>query len=636
MRRFLSLLAVAVACLALAQPPQQQQPQPQVRTVGHLDLNAYRMVASPNGRFLAITTPDSLLIMEVASGRHSTVLRRQSSQSWEFDEIDWSPRGDLLAFSRGDDAQKTEFIWTLPIDQNTGRSTGEARRVSTAGGDLVAVSPDGQSILFLDFTLGKGALERIVLVPARGGRERVLAEPRVNINSMAWSADGRWVYYAWSSGPSKTRVARVPVSGGASQVVLEAPGDNPYVIKPGPVIIVHEADRMIRLVDSTGSRTKALFRAPQGRYVDMPAANADATRFYAAVDNRSNRLTAVSLVDGNARLMDTSQDPHGIATSESGNRLVFRTLTDGVRRLVVLNLDGSGRREYRTQHESRGGETLSPDGTHLAFQSVDSVPQLILLDLQSGAERVLTTASGLGGLRWRSDGQLQYVRMDSAPSPSRAIHEVTIDGRDRVVRLHPDMGSLISGFGLLDDTLAIFAPRGRLELVPLPRGDTRVIFRGPHAGVALSLDHRFLAIKTVSRIAPVYADSTAVAIREADAIAIVDLRTGQRRDLVLDFRMRTSVSNYGSRVHAVLWHPDGRNLIVGMSRPGQAQEDVYLVPLNGDMPRLIQRGSSPDTRIALTADGKTVLVSLPSQRTTDILEFTLPGAKPGGTASREK
>ena len=288
MRRFLCLLAAAVACLALA-PPQQQ---PQVRTVGHVDFAVYRPVLSPNGRFLAITSRDSLLVMEVASGRHWSVLHRLSKRSYEFDEIDWSPKGDMLAFNRGDDDQNTDLFWTLPIDQNTGVPNGEARRVSTTGGDVVALSPDGQSIVFADYSPRGNAPQRLVLVPARGGRERVLAEPKVGIGSMAWSDDGKWIYYSYSSGqPRKGSVARVPVAGGTAQVVWEALGERPSVIKPGPLIVVQEADRMIRLLDATGTRTKALFRAAQGRSLGFTSANGDATRLYAVAKSTGDPVS---------------------------------------------------------------------------------------------------------------------------------------------------------------------------------------------------------------------------------------------------------------------------------------------------------------------------------------------------------
>ncbi len=638
MRRILSLLALALTGASVALVPVQQQPQ--VRTVGHLDMGMYRSTprgaaavqfgpaVSPNGRFLAITTRDSLLVMEVASGRHWTLLRGTTGGRNEFEYVDWSPKGDMLSFDRGDDERKTDFIWTLPIDQNTGRATGEAQRVSTTDGDLSAISPDGEWIAFADY-VNPG--QRIVIVPARGGRERVLAVPRESMSSITWSAGGDSIYYVhFSRQPRMSTLSRVAAAGGASQVVWQTRGSSAEVIKPGPKIVSYEPDRMIRILDTGGKTTRALLRAPQGRSVWLTSANSDATRFYAVAENTPHRLMRVSLADGSWRLLDTSHEPHGISTSAAGSRIVYRTLVDGRRRLVATNTDGTERREYRTQREPRGGEALSPDGTQVAYQSLDSLARLVVLDLQSGRERVVASAHGFGTFRWRSDGRLQYVRLDSTPSVSRALHEVTVDGRDRLVRMHPNPASLGDGFGVLNDSFAILAPRGRIELVPLPRGDTRVIFQGPHAGVTLSPDQRLLAIKTVGRLAATYANSTAVALPETDAIAIVDLQTGERRNIQLDARMRTSVSSFGSRVHSMWWHPDGRNLIVSMSRPGEMLEDVFLVPINGDRPRLIQRGASSDTRVSVMPDGRTVMVSVAGPASTAFLEFTLPGAPSGG------
>ncbi len=675
MRKFIGLIAVAVAGLALA--PQQQQPQ--VRTVGRVDLGVNNAALSPNGRFLAISSADSLRVMDVTTGRHWPVLRRISNRNVEFGDIDWSPKGDMLAFSRGDDA-KTPMIWTLPMDQNTGRPNGEPMRVSTSAGDMLTVSPDGQSIVFVAAGEPPEPDRRpLVQVPARGGRERVLID-RIGGRSFVWSDDGKWIYHAfggvallatdrWFFEPSSTSqinasVARVPIAGGLQQIVSATLIGN--LIKPGPMIVVKEADRMFRLVDLASGGTKALFRAPQSGPIDVTAANADASRFYAIATNSPQRLVAVSLADGSSRLLDMSEEPHSVATSQSGNRIAYLTVVDGKRVFVAANQDGSGRREYRTLLEperiGQGGRArrnfvqLSPDGRHLVFVPVASdlgFSQLVLLDLQNGRERVVATAGHFYEVRWRSDGVLQYVVRDDPHSTwRRSIREVTVDGTGRLLRLRadtnvrPERGETPVGALALDDTLVALGLRDGVYLTALPRMaanhdstllEGQIIFRGPHGDAVFSPDHRFLAVKTATRMATAYAADArglATEISEADAIAIVDLQTGQTRTIPLEFRMQGYAGEGAGRMW---WHPDGRHLIAAMHRQGELQNDVYLVPVNGDPPRMIVRGSSArEMRVWPTADGRSVLLSIPDPTTTDIIEFTLPGAKPIGLTPRTK
>lgn len=641
MRRNISLPAVALACLAFT-PQQESQ-----RTIAHLDGEVANGAAlSPDGRYLAVAALDrGLLVIEAASG-----------QSWNALEglvccVDWSPRGDLLAFSRWDEEAGSDFIWTLPIDPSSGRSVGEARRVSVSAGDVVAFSPDGESIAFADYTYPG---QRIMVLPARGGRERALAQAEAGINSIAWSEDGEWIYYAHNAfGSPRGVVARVRAAGGAAEVVWETPAGTPSVIEPGPMIVqpeagrdmffVHEAggphsspavsqggDR-IRILDRTGRIVLTTLRPPpSGQRRDaqlwLSAATADATRFYGTKANREFRLMAVSLADGSARVLDTSPSLQTVATSEAENRVVFLTDVDGALGFVVMAPDGSGRREYRLtaqpamgpRHQNWQKFVVSPDGNRLAYASRDTQNRLVVLDLRDGSERVLASGGWIA-FRWMSNDELQYDRLDDLVRPSRrSIHQVSLSGVDRLLRVISEEGTLETELSLVNDTMAIRETREGVDLIPLPSGEPRVLFRGPNGGNAsVSLDHRYVAIKTVGRLAPRYEPRDGF-IDNADAIAIVDLATGQRHDLQLEL---TAPFLGGPAV----WHPDGRHLLVNLAR-GSGEHDTYLVPINGDRPRVLARDTFRNFNYPhLTDRGNTLLVGAAGPRITDIIELTAGG-----------
>src|SRR5688572_4641726 len=167
---------------------------PEVRSVGTLEQRVRRVVVSPTGRHLAMTTPDNLVVMDIASGKTWSVLGRASTARSEFDELDWSPRGDLISFNRYDPSLDGQSFWVLPMDGATGHAAGGARRVTKHVGDRHAVSPDGQSIAFADY--GPNGSQRIVVVAIKDGAERMLTGEREAISSVSWSDDGKWVYFS--------------------------------------------------------------------------------------------------------------------------------------------------------------------------------------------------------------------------------------------------------------------------------------------------------------------------------------------------------------------------------------------------------------------------------------------------------
>ncbi len=633
MSRSIILAAVAVVLPGLT-------PQDTARTVARFDFEvADGPALSPDGRYLAVGAWErGLLVVDVATGRHWTVLRG------EIGSVDWSPRGDHLAFGRWDEEAQTYFIWTLPIDPATGRATGEARRVSVSSGDVVAFSPDGGSIAFADWN---SPGQRLVVVPARGGRERILAQAERNIYSIAWSDDGAWIYYAHNVfGSPRAVVGRVRAGGGAAEVVWETPSGGPRVTEPGPMIVQPEAGQQfgfsreagsphtspavsqggdyIRVLDRTGRNVLTTLLPPPGADASITTASRDRTRFYGMQSTQEFRLMALSLTDGSSRMLDAGPVRQTVGTSTSGDRIVFLTEVEGALGFVAMSLDGSGRREYRpgslpaTRPMSDNWHrfVVSPDGNHLAYTSLDTINHLVVLDLRTGRERVLASAGRLQ-FRWTSNDALQVERLESRLRRSRrSIHLVTLGGTDRLLRVIAEESTLgETSVTLVNDTLAFLASRERVELLPLPAGEARVVFRGHNAGpVSLSPDGRYLAIRTVNRLVPRYGREPDF-IDETDAIAIVDLATGQRRDLQLDL---ISPRLGGPAV----WHPDARHLVITLAR-SSGERDTYLVPINGDRPRVLARDVVSNWPYPqLLEGGNTMLVTVGGPFTSAIVELS--------------
>ena len=101
--------------------------------------------------------------------------------------------------------------------------TGGLRQITYERDPKVAVgvpvwSPDGHTIAFVSSRGNQGLTFGLWLVDSDGSNLRNVANPGLGL---AWSSDGRWVYYSTWSGPTAKDVVlkKVPVDGGPAVTV---------------------------------------------------------------------------------------------------------------------------------------------------------------------------------------------------------------------------------------------------------------------------------------------------------------------------------------------------------------------------------------------------------------------------------
>ena len=92
---------------------------------------------SPDGRFLAALGDSGIYEFD----RRSNQWTRLTDDGTN---LQWSPTGKFLAFSRRDRAGGGFRVWILPIDPKTGAASGAERRVSLQNARRLAWSPDGK------------------------------------------------------------------------------------------------------------------------------------------------------------------------------------------------------------------------------------------------------------------------------------------------------------------------------------------------------------------------------------------------------------------------------------------------------------------------------------------------------------
>ena len=306
-----ALIAFSARCLAQASPGLPVI-RPKVTELGEFrdtTLNAMLIPReasfSPLGTLIAYGTDNALRVWNVR-----TYSSRVVSTAW-CEGIVWSPAGDAIACRKSDEHSSQEQVWMLRLNPVTGESRGSPQRVSVAPTAEFAqqFSPDGNSIAFPRLDSGKHS--SLVVVPAAGGTERVLASG-YDIGRLRWAVDGRAIFYVsyQDSARTKPMLSRVAVAGGAPQLVHDFTGEShaPALSADNRVVMLSEqqvgAERAVRFGDTTG-RALATLTIPADVFAgDKWSGGWDWSGEYRQVAVRESHprgLRIINIADGKGR-----------------------------------------------------------------------------------------------------------------------------------------------------------------------------------------------------------------------------------------------------------------------------------------------------------------------------------------------
>ncbi len=591
----LALLAGSVTAQTVLQP---------ARSWTLPDMEPNYFAPSPDGRLvLAFDDVDVLYVLDRASGTSTEAARGQ------FVDLTWSPAGNRIAFYRLPEGGGPGHIWTMPVDPSTGRPTGAPRRASMRPGREPAFSRDGEQIAFRSIndttSFGTyGAPADLVVVPADGGPERVLYEGALPPTPLGWSADNAWVYFgSFEAAVRRARVMRVAVSGGPAELVVTGTGQGPGLAPDGRLVLTWDtADRVIAA--ASDGQELARFRTADDGWGEAWAPQSNA--LLVGVARFTSRLQMLSIGTGARRpLGPVFASASESAFSPDGREVAAITRTGEVPHIVsVVGVDGGTARSYRTVQGAIADPKWSPDGTKIAlrtgpvfFPTRRPDVGLEVIDLATGTATALATPPGVFDFVWREDGRaIRYMRFGQTGSEVRAeVREIVLGGEDRL--LHAPEGASVD-WGFLDFD--------RVFLGPSPKDSARVILdlstgrvtprTEPGAGRPVrSPDGR----KWAQSIRPSGPQA------RSDALLVVDERTGEQRVIP----MGVSGLFYFGRGYQLLWHPDGRHVIVSGNTGGSWQ--IRLIPIDGTPARLLVN-LDPKVGLwglSLSPDGRTLVWS---------------------------
>ena len=423
---------------------------------------------------------------------------------------DWAPDGTLAVARRvGGSAGAAE--WQLSRTQ-VEFPAGQVLFAPDSGTELgsLRVSPRGDRLALVELPSGKtDAAGRVVTID-RQGRRVVLASGWTAIGGLAWSAEGREVWFtATESGASQSLHAvtlagreRLIAQTGANLVLCDVSHDGRALLTQGRVAWEVRG----RMGSDNGEReyswldgTAATFFSQDGRsFIFNEAADGGGARLGAYL-RRSDGFPPVRLGEGapltvspdsawvvclNAtfprelRLVPTGPGEARVLKSgrvndfqwahylPNGKRIVVVGSERGrPKRLWVQDLPDGEPRPFSPEGTTMYGPAVTPDGRFVAGLSVEAGGVFSLFPIDEGpVQGIRGIVAGDEPLRFSPDGRFLFVRKVGGV-PARVLRLDRVTGRrDPWLELSPPDRSGVQSIPVVDVT-----PDGRSYLYDYPR-----------------------------------------------------------------------------------------------------------------------------------------------------------------------
>lgn len=637
----LRFVPIVVGALALLSAALQGQKVPALRTLASFSADSLRSYdVSPNGRFVARSTSTHLLMTDVG-GRQSWILADGRVGS-----LNWSPRGDMIAYTRAGDDGSKNYVWVMPMDPATGKARGPAQRVTVGPADYPSFSLDGRLLAYWAFDTPETT--HLSVVPVTGGPERILARFPGGFDSIYWSANGGSIYFnLWTPKTALRSQIKVRVEDGAVGVVSERDAwiagmtaDRRHlVLVPAAATVLPGSQATV--IDTTG-REVGRVPLPVGDRINYDGVLGDSTLIWLSITERSV-IEMRPVAGGSARRLPVVGEANDHPRwSPDGTRIAFQVREGHRASLAVMKADGSSARVFRETDvlSSSLSAKWSPDSRLIAFLSSDR-HKLSVLDVTRGSSGVLLkdTTQTIGLWQWRTDGKsivLLTLRSSNVYGPLCAdtgvcrppvpgsIDEVSVSGQRRKLMDWPAVTPAPTGFQFIGGTTLFVRTDSTAFLQPLGGYPARQLASVPPRtrllSSVVSSDLRWIAGLTVNVMPP-----------QNNKVELYSTETGARTLLDLPFSM-----NPFGQVPEFL--PKDNALLV-FGRPNAGTDlGLFRVPLNGDAPTLlanagVERSGMYMSSASASPDGRMVAYPVqPEASTRSLVLIDLRSAIPRTTS----
>lgn len=404
-------------------------------------------VFSPDGSRIAYTVNEGnswdTWVVPTIRGEARRWLRNASGLTWigagelMFAEIKTGIRMAIVRASEGRDDSRDLY---LPPHES-----GMAHRAQ--------VSPDGQSVLVVEMD-ERGVWLPCRLLPSAGGASRTVGPPEARCTNVAWTPDGRWMYFSADAGDG-FHLWRQRFPDGAPEQVTSGPTEEEgiAIAADGKSLVtsVGLTQRSVWLQDGSNERQISLegyafgpLLSADGRKVCFRRTRAPATgqspselwvadvasgqtqrllpdRLVTGHDlSRDDRVVAAVVEpDGKSRLwlawLDGREPPRRIPHADGDNprfgrdgEIVFRGFEGNAGVLSRIREDGEGRATIAPLSGSVFG-SVSPDGEWISSVGRGSGSETSLYSTRRDMAQPFFPSSQSARLRWSPDGKWAYM-----------------------------------------------------------------------------------------------------------------------------------------------------------------------------------------------------------------------------------
>jgi eukaryotic-like serine/threonine-protein kinase len=493
------------------------------------------------------------------------------------------------------DGRMIAYVMASPdgrVDLYSGRVRGGARIRLTndeAVEESPRFSPDGERIAFTSAT-DPGGLREIRVVPTLGGAVLSTIPRAVN---PAWSPDGRLACVR--RGDKGHELAISGPDGSDARVIL--PGDSAYPFLRNPAW--SPDGRQVAIVRGTGGIAGEIWLVPaEGgvprRLVDEPSSIAsDSPTFtpdgrgivHSSTRGGASNIWFAPLAPGKPVRLTTGPGPDNSPSIAADGSLAFIN-SRWRSTLEAHSLATGATRTLATHIPFIWAPAISPDGKEIAFTrgEADGTWHLWIMPFEGGEPRRLTaTAAGEVYPRWTPDGRSVLFTTWSAP---RRVGTIGVDGAPPV----------LLAFGADGDAgYADPSPDGRRVAFSRAEAQAERLYVAPASGGEPTL------LAASAGATPRWSPDGSVIAFGGDrgyGGGIFVIRPGDK-----SARRLTDEGGWP------VWWPDGRQ--VGYLAVGpRGDQELRVVSIEGGASQVLPiRLSGTNHPFAVTADGRTIIIS---------------------------
>ena len=410
------------------------------------------------------------------------------------EDADWDPQGKALAVVRSTGGMGGSSELEYPIGTKRYAATGSIR--------FPRISRDGRRIAFQEDNIGGGEGGDVLLLDLETNTVKELAKDWKSLRGLAWSPDGREVWF--TAGDSRTsRVLRAVTPDGEQRIVMGAPGSLTLwdVTADGRALVSRDderrslvgmapgdtAERELSWFDDSGladvsnDGRSILFSDRFGIYLGgtdgSQPMQLGLTNVYGDDLSPDARMVLATRLAGNELLMLASRggQPQPLPAHNIVSYSGARWFGDGRRILFSGREHGRGLRSYIQSVNGSPPAALTPEGIWgLSLALDDSAvaaiggtqPGISIWPMNGGPSRMVPNSqSGDRPVSWTSDGKALWIfRRGEMPAQIYKL-DIATGRRDPARLLKPsDLAGVysITEFAITPDGHAYFYSYRRL------------------------------------------------------------------------------------------------------------------------------------------------------------------------------